>query len=99
FQFPDPAPGFFEAAGQVIGAWMRQGKGQGKQGLILQAGREQAAVVPQTRYFRPDIGGRGPGHGGQPARAAFSARYSSMVRFLSRETLPSWLWTNPTLAT
>src|SRR5262245_59454198 len=90
FQRANPVPDLIELLGERTRIRTAQLQLQRKQLRV----RQQAAVRPVALHLRAQLFRRSPTH---PARAALSARYSSMVRLRTMEIRPSWLCTNPTL--
>ena len=91
-QFPNPRPHLVESLRKRPAIGTAQLQFQRKERVV----REQPPFPPQALQLRAQIGRRGPLRA-HPARAARSARYSSMVRLRSMEMRPSSLCTKPTL--
>ena len=98
FQPADPLADLVEAFRKRSRIRSAQAQFQRKKALALDARAQQPPVIPLTLHLAAQIVGRGPIRGAHFARAARSARYSSMVRLRSIEIRPFSLCTNPTPA-
>src|ERR1035438_3168932 len=98
FQFADPLPHLFEALREGSHVRSAEAQFQREEALAVHAGGQQSPAVPEPLHLAAQVGGRGPLLGAHLARAARSARYSSMVRLRSIEIRPFSLCTNPTPA-
>src|ERR1017187_1246102 len=87
-QFPNPVPDLLEAFREGARIRSAEPQFQREQGLALKAGGQQTPAIPVAPHLAAQIGGRGPLLGAHLARAARSARYSSIVRLRSIEIRP-----------